>query len=115
MLRAARETGMEIVWDIFHFGWPEDLDIFQPAFVRRLTGLAEAFARLLRTMALSGRASCRSTSRPSWRGAAATWPASSVRQGPGRELKAQLTLAALAVMECVHKVLPRARFILIDR
>src|SRR4051812_15506496 len=33
MLRAARETGMPVIWDLWHYGWPDDLDIFSAAFV----------------------------------------------------------------------------------
>jgi hypothetical protein len=29
MLRAARETGLQVIWDIFHYGWPEHINIFQ--------------------------------------------------------------------------------------
>ena len=33
MLRAARETDMQVIWDLWHYGWPDHLDIFSPAFV----------------------------------------------------------------------------------
>jgi hypothetical protein len=47
MLRAARAAGMQVIWDLFHYGWPDDLDIFHPEFVRRFARLARAFAGLL--------------------------------------------------------------------
>ena len=31
MLRAARETGTQVLWDLLHYGWPDDLDIWRPA------------------------------------------------------------------------------------
>ncbi|MCU0466603.1 MAG: hypothetical protein MUF38_18805, partial [Anaerolineae bacterium] len=46
-LRAAQQAGIEVIWDVCHYGWPEDIDIFKPAFIRRFAGLATAFARFL--------------------------------------------------------------------
>jgi beta-glucosidase/6-phospho-beta-glucosidase/beta-galactosidase len=50
---AARKTGIEITWDYFHYGFPEDLDIFSPAFVERFTAFSIAVTDYLR-MELSG-------------------------------------------------------------
>src|SRR4051812_49133231 len=47
LLRAARGAGIQVIWDLFHFGWPDALDIFRPEFVRRFARLARAFAELL--------------------------------------------------------------------
>src|SRR5688500_2929713 len=44
MLRAARETGTQVLWDLLHFGWPDDLDPLGPAFVRRFARFARACA-----------------------------------------------------------------------
>jgi beta-glucosidase/6-phospho-beta-glucosidase/beta-galactosidase len=40
MFEAARETGMQVIWDLWHYGWPDDLDIFSPAFVDRFVAFA---------------------------------------------------------------------------
>ena len=47
MLRAAPETGVKVIWDLFHYGYLDDLDPFSPGFVRRFGGLARAFTELL--------------------------------------------------------------------
>ena len=47
MLRAARAAGVEVIWDLFHYGWPDDLDIFAPEFVERFAAFARAFAPIL--------------------------------------------------------------------
>ncbi|MDQ3623976.1 MAG: beta-glucosidase [Verrucomicrobiota bacterium] len=47
MIDAARESGMQIIWDLWHYGWPDDLDIFSADFVRRFTAFARAAAELL--------------------------------------------------------------------
>jgi len=47
MLRASQQAGTQIIWDVCHYGWPEDIDIFTPQFVTRFARLSEAFARFL--------------------------------------------------------------------
>ena len=44
MLEAAREAGVQVIWDVLHYGWPDDLDIFSPDFVARFADFAAAFA-----------------------------------------------------------------------
>jgi polysaccharide biosynthesis protein PelF len=47
MLRAARDAGMQVIWDLWHYGWPDHIDIFSAAFVDRFTAFArEAAARI---------------------------------------------------------------------
>jgi beta-glucosidase/6-phospho-beta-glucosidase/beta-galactosidase len=41
MLRAARDTGMQVIWDLWHYGWPDDIDLFSDAFVRRFVSYAK--------------------------------------------------------------------------
>ncbi len=36
IVQAARVTGTQVIWDLCHFGWPDDLDIWKPEFVERL-------------------------------------------------------------------------------
>src|SRR5436190_22577954 len=33
MFKAAHDTGMEVIWDLWHYGWPDDIDIFSAEFV----------------------------------------------------------------------------------
>src|SRR5690606_28098259 len=47
-LKAARLTGMQVIWDLCHYGWPADLDIWSPAFVDRFGRFAGAVASLVR-------------------------------------------------------------------
>jgi hypothetical protein len=48
MLRAARETGTQVIWDLAHWGWPDDLEIWQPAFIDRFARFARAVAQIVR-------------------------------------------------------------------
>ena len=40
---AAQEAGVQVIWDLFHYGYPDDLDIFGGEFVRRFADLAAEF------------------------------------------------------------------------
>jgi hypothetical protein len=46
MLAAAREAGVQVIWDVLHYGWPDDLDVFSDAFVRRVADFSGAFAEV---------------------------------------------------------------------
>ncbi len=44
MLEAGRDCGIQQVWDICHFGYPDDLTPLHPHFTRRFVALCRAFA-----------------------------------------------------------------------
>ena len=48
MLRAARDTGVQVIWDLCHYGYPDGLDIWGAAFVDRFARFAAAAARVVR-------------------------------------------------------------------
>lgn len=45
MLAQARESGTQQIWDICHFGFPDDLSPLHPHFTKRFTCLCEAFVK----------------------------------------------------------------------
>ena len=45
MLHASRAAGVQPIWDLCHYGWPDDIDIWQPNFVDRFASFAAAVAR----------------------------------------------------------------------
>src|SRR5215212_11240192 len=47
VLRAARDAGVQVMWDLCHYGWPDDIDIFSAEFIRRFARLSSAFASLV--------------------------------------------------------------------
>src|SRR5438270_5053456 len=47
LVRAARQTRTQIIWDLFHYGYPDRVDLFRPDFVDVFAQLARAFARFL--------------------------------------------------------------------
>ena len=47
MLAAARRAGVQVAWDLLHFGWPDGLDVFSAEFVSRFARFAGEFTRVL--------------------------------------------------------------------
>lgn len=115
MLRSARDAGVQVVWDVCHYGWPDDLDIFSTDFVRRYARFAGAFAATLRdeTDAPPLISPINEISFFSWAGGEVGYfyPYAEDR---GNELKEQLVRAAIEGMEAILKVIPQARFVHAD-
>lgn len=42
MLRAANRVGTQVVWDLFHYGWPDHIDIWSPSFIDSYAAYAQA-------------------------------------------------------------------------
>jgi hypothetical protein len=112
---AARDSGMQVIWDLLHYGWPDGIDIWAPAFVNRFAAFARAAAQLVRhaTDDIPFYAPINEMSFFSWAAGDAGYlnPFSSRR---GFELKAQLARAAIAAMNEIWSVDPRARFVHCD-
>lgn len=48
ILLAAQKQGIQVIWDLVHFGWPNWLEIFDSHWVNALAEFAWEFARVLR-------------------------------------------------------------------
>ncbi len=112
LLHAARDQGVQVIWDLCHYGWPDDIDIWKPEFIDRFAHYAEAAARLVRneTDAIPFFCPINEISYFSWAGGdvARFYPLGKKR---GAELKSQLVRASIAAIEAVRDVEPRARFV----
>jgi beta-glucosidase/6-phospho-beta-glucosidase/beta-galactosidase len=115
ILQAAQATETQVVWDLCHFGWPDDIDILKPEFVDRLAQFADAFARLLKSETNSAPffVPVNEISFFSWAGGEEGALNPHVT-GRGFELKCQLVRASIAAMEAVWAVSPLARFVHVD-
>ena len=115
MIRASSETGIQVLWDLLHYGWPDHLDVFQPEFVSSFADLAASFARLLQNE-MKGPFFFTPVNEISFSSYAAGEKAifSPYCKGRGLELKAQLILAAIAATEAIRAVVPDARFLTVD-
>jgi hypothetical protein len=48
LARIGREEGIAQIWDLMHYGYPDDLDPFTPAFRERFVAYARAVAQVIR-------------------------------------------------------------------
>jgi beta-glucosidase/6-phospho-beta-glucosidase/beta-galactosidase len=111
-MEAAERTGVQIVWDLFHYGFPDDINIFGESFPQRFAHFAEAFAQFHRRA--TGRAPivC-----PVNEISFFSWIAGDIGRfhpfavGRGDELKKQMVRASIAAIEAVWSVCPRARVV----
>lgn len=112
MIAAAEEHDVQVLWDLMHFGWPDDVDPFSTAFPGRLSRYARAFARIY----------ANETDRQPWLTpinelSFLAWAGGDVRvmnpfvAARGVELKAQMVRATIEAIEAVRDVLPHARFV----
>lgn len=112
MVRAARETGTQVIWDLCHYGYPDDLDLLSPAFMTRLAAFARAFARLLVSEGetVPFLAPMNEISFFSWAGGEIGWifPGDVNR---GLEYKAQMVRATVAAIEAIWEAAPGARIV----
>jgi polysaccharide biosynthesis protein PelF len=110
MLRAARQTKTQIIWDLLHYGWPDGLNVWGAAFVDRFARFARAVAGVIldETGPPIFVTPVNEISFVAWGGGDAGFlNPFAKRRGP--ELKAQLVRAAIAAMEAVREVDPTAR------
>jgi beta-glucosidase/6-phospho-beta-glucosidase/beta-galactosidase len=110
VLRAARQAGVQVVWDLMHYGWPTHLDIWSPAFIDRFAAFARAAARVVRNEsdAIPIYVPVNEISFFSWAGGECGF-FSPYGHSRGNELKRQLVRASIAAIEAVWEVDPRAR------
>lgn len=114
-VHAARRHRMEVVWDLFHYGFPEDTDPFDARFPDRLSRYAaEVAAHVCRE--LPGPQYFTVINEPSY----FSWAAGEVGRfaphvsGRGFELKVALVRAAIAATRAIREVCPKARFVTVD-
>src|SRR4051794_29769368 len=46
ILKAAETAGVQVIWDLCHYGWPDGLNIFSSAFIDRFANFAAAAAKV---------------------------------------------------------------------
>jgi hypothetical protein len=112
MLMASDRMGTQVIWDLLHYGWPDDLDIWNPRFVARFAGFATAVARHVGdvTAAVPFWCPVNEISFMAWGGGDVGY-LNPFARGRGFELKVQLARAAIAAMEALLEIDPRARFV----
>jgi beta-glucosidase/6-phospho-beta-glucosidase/beta-galactosidase len=115
MLHASRDVGVQVIWDLSHYGWPDGIDIWSPTFVERFSRFAKAVAELVRNETDTTPFYCpvNEISYWSWAGAEVA-RFNPLTRGRGSELKRQLGRAAIAAIEAIWSVDWRARIVQVD-
>lgn len=108
---AAQKHRVQVIWDILHYGWPDDLDIFSPRFVDRFAKFAGEVARFFadRSDDVPFYSPVNEISFMSW--AATRELMFPFAHGRDTELKRQLVRSAIAGCEAIWEVDRRARFV----
>lgn len=115
MLEAAKLHQVQVIWDICHYGWPDDIDLLSPEFVTRFARFSTAFAELIKAHApdVPFYSPINEISFFAW-AAGDSGVFHPFLNGRGADVKRQLVRAALAGMDAIWAVDPRARFVHVD-
>ncbi|MEN3338398.1 MAG: hypothetical protein V7647_2074 [Acidobacteriota bacterium] len=114
MFQAVRDTGMQVIWDLWHYGWPDHIDIFSAAFIERFTAFAkETVTRLSEFDEAPLISPINEISFFSWAGGEGGIfnPFAKHR---GDEMKRQLVRASIAAIHAMRTVNPAVRIFQID-
>ncbi|HVU35810.1 MAG TPA: glycoside hydrolase [Opitutaceae bacterium] len=112
---ASQRHGIQVVWDLFHYGYPEDLDPFSEAFPRRFEAYSSAVANYVRSRQ-DPPYYFTPVNEPSflaWAGAEVGRFGPHLR-GRGPEFKLALVRAAIAGINAIRSVIPEARMVNVD-
>jgi hypothetical protein len=114
IVRAAAETKTEVIWDVWHYGWPDHLDIFSADFVSHFGAFARATAQLL-SEKWEAPFVCpvNEISFFSFAGGDAGF-FNPFAQHRGDDMKRQLVRASIVAIGAMREVNPRIRFCHID-
>ncbi len=115
MLDAARETGIEVIWDLLHYGWPDHIDVFSEDFIVRFAEFSRAFANLA-VRQIAGTfwvVPINEISFLSW-GAGEVGFLNPFARGQGDRLKSQLVRASIASIRAMREVAPALRLVHTD-
>ena len=114
MLAAARDAGIQQIWDLSHFDFPERLDPLSSNFVRAYAEYAKRVIALLREY-MTGAIYVVPMNEPSffaWMSECGMW--APFLAGDGLTFKRQLVRAAVAAMNAIREVDREVRFIHTD-
>jgi beta-glucosidase/6-phospho-beta-glucosidase/beta-galactosidase len=113
MMDCANAHGIQQVWDLCHFGYPDDLTPLHPMFVRRFTALCRAFATRFRSLDATRPMIVTPMNEVSF----VSWLGGDVRgtspfcRGQGWEVKYMLMKAYIAGVEVLREVDPGVRLL----
>jgi quercetin dioxygenase-like cupin family protein len=115
LARIGREEGVGQIWDLMHYGFPDDLDPLTPTFRERFVAYARAVAQVIRqeTDGLIAFTPINEISYYAWAGGDVGYMAP-FGHGRGGELKRALVQSAIAATDAIWEVDPTARILTVD-
>jgi beta-glucosidase/6-phospho-beta-glucosidase/beta-galactosidase len=115
VVNAAERLGIQVLWNLCHYGWPEDVHLHTSGFVERFARYCGAAARLIsdHTSAVPFYVPINEISFFAWAAGEVGYIHPHGR-GQGHQIKQQLVRAAIAGMEAIWEVDSRARMIHVD-
>lgn len=115
MVVAGQHHGLQIVWDLCHYGWPDGLDIFAPEFIDRFARFTGAVARHVRDSSdgVPLYTPINEISFFAWAAGEVGWFHPHAK-GRGGDLKRQLIRACVAGINAIWDVDPRARVVVVE-
>lgn len=115
ILRAAHQEGIQILWDLFHYGFPDDVNPFDASFVRRFAQFSDAFAQFLKKETNGAPFICPFNEISFYSYAAGERGFFAPYQlKRGGDLKQNCVRAAIEATKAVRSVFPNARFAQIE-
>jgi beta-glucosidase/6-phospho-beta-glucosidase/beta-galactosidase len=114
-VEAARANDVQVIWDLLHYGVPDDVDVFAPSFVERFARFAAMTARFIREQSdeTPWYTPINELSFYSWAAGEVGW-FHPYGHGRGAEFKRQLVRAWMASIEAIRDVDGRARFVSVE-
>jgi beta-glucosidase/6-phospho-beta-glucosidase/beta-galactosidase len=115
-VEASQRHRVDVIWDLFHYGYPNDLDIFSDAFIRRFADYCHEAAHFVCRHQAEGVCYFTPVNEPSY----FAWAAGEVArfaphcEGRGAELKIVLARAAIAGIDAIRTAVPGARIVNVD-
>ena len=112
MVEAAQRQGMQVIWDMLHFGWPDHVRVFEASFVDAFGEFASQIGRLLKqeTSEQAFVAPVNEISFLSWAGGDTQY-LNPYEQGRGAEFKRQLVRAYIRAAQAIRAELPDSRLV----
>lgn len=115
MINTANEQNIQVIWNIFHYGYPDDIDIFSPNFVDRFARYCSNISRFIHdhTDQIPFYTPINEISFLSW-AAAEVGYIYPYEYEKGHALKRQLVRAAIAGIEEIWAINPAARIVQVE-
>ena len=117
-VRAAEELGLQVIWTLCHYGWPDDVDVYSAAFIDRFASYCYHVVKYLESRSTQHAVNIYSPineiSFASWASAQIGFLRLDLRGDDGTELKRQLVRATLKSCKVIWEINPSARILHCD-